>query len=95
MLNKILAANQKGLRFYRKENSKFMKKFLLGLVAVAAILLPMTQSAQAHWGCYHRSCGYHVCEHRRCWHHGCWYGGCWHAGYWGWDAAPVAVIVAP
>jgi len=26
-----------------------MKKFLLGLIAVAAVYLPLSQNAQAHW----------------------------------------------
>jgi hypothetical protein len=26
-----------------------MKKFLLGLIAVAAVFLPLSQNAQAHW----------------------------------------------
>jgi hypothetical protein len=71
-----------------------MKKFLLGLVAVAAILLPMSQSAQAHWVYYHHYDGYHrVYAQRHFWHHGYWYGGCWYPGYW--YPAPVAIVVAP
>jgi hypothetical protein len=68
-----------------------MKKFLLGLVAVLAMLLPMSQSAQAHWAYYHHYCGYHrVCASRH-WHHGYYYGGYWYPGY----TAPVTVVVAP
>jgi len=60
-----------------------MKKFLLSLVAVAAVLLPLSQNAQAHWGYYHHD-GY---WHHRYWHHGYWYAGYWHPG-------PV-IVVAP
>jgi hypothetical protein len=42
----------------------FMKKFLLGLIAVAAVLLPLSQNAQAHWGYYHHYYGGY--------HHGYW-----------------------
>ena len=44
-----------------------MKKFLLGLSAVAALLLPLSQNAQAHWVVYH-----HVYWHHHYWHHGYW-----------------------
>jgi hypothetical protein len=66
-----------------------MKKFLLGFIAVAAVLLPLSQKAEAHWGYYHHYYGYHS-WHRGPWHHGYWYGGYWHPAYWG----PV-VVVAP
>jgi hypothetical protein len=69
-----------------------MKKFLLGLIAVAAVLLPLGQNAQAHWG-YYRHCGYRHAYWHRAWHGGYWYGGFWHPGYW--YSGPVAVVVAP
>ena len=71
-----------------------MRKFLLGLIAVAAVLLPLSQSAQAHWGYYHHYYGgYHQAywQHRY-WHGGFWNGGYWHPGYW--YPGPV-VVVAP
>jgi hypothetical protein len=71
-----------------------MKRFLLGLIAVAAVLLPLSQNAQAHWGYYHRSYGYHrtYWQHRY-WHSGYRYAGYWHPGYW--YSGPVTVVVAP
>ena len=64
-----------------------MKKFLLGLIAVAAVLLPLSQNAQAHWGYYRHYYGYHHAYWSHCyWHHGYWYAG--HPG-------PVTVVVAP
>jgi hypothetical protein len=72
-----------------------MKKFLLGLTAVAAILLPMSQNAQAHWvhgyHYYGHPYGY---AHHGYWHGGYWHGGFWHAGYWGFYPAPV-IVIAP
>jgi hypothetical protein len=74
-----------------KRELTIMKKFLLGFMAVAAVLLPLSQNAQAHWGYYHRYYGYHQGYwHHRYWHNGYWYGGFWHPAYWG----PV-VVVAP
>jgi hypothetical protein len=74
--------------------NEFMRKFLLGLIAVAAILLPLSQNAQAHWGYYHHYYGgYHQAYwHHRYWHGGFWNGGYWHPGYW--YPGPV-VVVAP
>jgi hypothetical protein len=66
----------------------FMKKFLLSLVAVAVVLLPLSQNAQAHWGYYHHY-GY---WHHRYWHHGYWFAGYWHPGYW--HPGPV-IVIAP
>lgn len=63
-----------------------MRKFLLSLVAVAAVFLPMSQKAQAHWVYYHHYHGHHF------WHHGYWYAGYWHPGYWSWYPAPVVVV---
>jgi len=55
-----------------------MKKFLLGLSAVVAVLLPLSQSAQAHWVYYRKVYVYrHVYVHHQSWHHGY-----WHPGYW-------------
>jgi hypothetical protein len=78
-----------------------MKKFLLGLIAVVAVLLPMSQKAEAHvyyhhyWGGYHHYWGgYHYAYGHRYWHHGYWYGGIWYPPYWAWGPGPV-VIVAP
>ena len=73
-------------------NQQYMKKFLLGLIAVAAVLLPLSQNAQAHWGYYHHYYGYHHAYWHRSWHGGYWYGGFWHPGYW--YPGPV-VVVAP
>jgi hypothetical protein len=74
--------------------AKFMKKFLLGLIAVAAVLLPMSQNAQAHVYYHHYWGGYHYAYGHRYWHHGYWYGGFWHAPYWAYGPGPV-IIVAP
>jgi hypothetical protein len=72
-----------------------MRKFLLGLLAVLAMLLPMSQSAQARWVYYHRYYPYHhIYVHRHYWHPGYWYAGFWYPGYWAWTPAPV-VVVAP
>jgi hypothetical protein len=65
-----------------------MKKLTLGLIAVSAILLPLSQSAQARWVNY-RHC--HAYPPRQCWHPGYWYAGCWYPGYWSWY--PTAVVV--
>jgi hypothetical protein len=74
-----------------------MKKFLLGLIAVAAVLLPLSQNAQAHWVYYHHY--YHGYQyaywHHRYWHHGYWYAGYWYPGYWSGYPGPVTVVVAP
>jgi len=67
-----------------------MRKFLLGLIAVAAVLLPLSQNAEAHWGYYHR---YYGGYHHAYWHHGYWYAGGWHPGYC--YPGPVTVVVAP
>jgi hypothetical protein len=64
-----------------KNNRELMKKFLLGLIAVAAVLLPLGQNAQAHWVVYRKVYVYHHVYHR-CWHHGYWSGGFWHPGCW-------------
>ena len=73
-----------------------MKKFLLGLIAVAAVLLPLSQNAQAHWVYYHHYHGYHYASwHHRYWHHGYWYAGYWYPGYWAENPGPVTVVVAP
>jgi hypothetical protein len=74
-----------------------MKKFLLDLIAVAAVLLPLSQNAQAHWVYYHHYYhGYHYAYwHHRYWHHGYWYAGYWYPGYWAGYPGPVTVVVAP
>jgi hypothetical protein len=72
-----------------------MKKFFLGLIAVAAVLLPMSQNAEAHWVHYHGYYGHHYgYANHRYWHRGYWYGGYWHAAYWGFYPAPV-IVIAP
>ena len=61
-----------------KNNRQLMKTFLLGLSAVVALLLPLSQNAQAHWVYYRKVYVYrHVYVHHRTWHHGY-----WHPGYW-------------
>jgi hypothetical protein len=66
----------------KKNNRELMKKFLLGLSAVVAVLLPLSQTAQAHWVYYKKVYVYrHVYVHHHSWHPGYWYAGFWHAGY--------------
>ena len=61
-----------------KNNRQLMKKILLGLRAVVAVLLPLSQNAQAHWVYYRKVYVYHhVYVHHRTWHHDY-----WHPGYW-------------
>jgi hypothetical protein len=51
-----------------------MKKFLLGLSAVVALLLPLSQNAQARLLYVRKIYVYrHVYPIHRCWHHGYWY----------------------
>jgi hypothetical protein len=74
-----------------------MRKFILGLVAVAAVLLPMSQNAQARWvhayhGYYHGGYWGHRYAYHHYWHNGYWYGGIWYPGYWAWAPGPVIVI---
>jgi hypothetical protein len=60
-----------------------MKKFLLGLVALGAVFLPLSQNAQAHWVVYRKVYVYrHVYVHHRCWHHGYFTGT-------GWEVVPI------
>jgi hypothetical protein len=60
-----------------------MKTFLLSLSAVASLLLPLSQNAQAHWVYYRKVYVYHhVYWHHRHWHPGHWYAGLWYPGYW-------------
>jgi hypothetical protein len=60
-----------------------MKKILLGLSAVLALLLPLSQNAQAHWVVYrHIYVYHHVYSNHRSWHHGYWDAGIWHPGWW-------------
>ncbi|MBV8814756.1 MAG: hypothetical protein JO271_09710 [Verrucomicrobia bacterium] len=60
-----------------------MKKFLLGLSAAVALLLPLSQSAEAHWVVYRKVYVYHhVYVHHHSWHPGYWYAKFWHPGYW-------------
>ena len=66
-----------------KNNRKLMKNILLGLSAVVAVLLPLSQNAQAHWVYYRKVYVYrHVYVHHRSWHPGYWYAGFWYPGYW-------------
>ena len=46
-----------------KNNRELMKKFLLGLIAVAAVFLPLNQNAQARW------VHYVYVYHHVYWHH--------------------------
>jgi len=46
-----------------------MKKFLLGLIAVAAVFLPLSQNTQAHW-VHYVYVYHHVYWHQHYWHHG-------------------------
>jgi len=91
---------RKGLGPSGIRKNKIMKKFLLGLVAVAAVLLPMSQNAQAYWVHYSHYYGHpyyghpYAYAHHRYWHRGYWYGGYWHTGFWGFYPAPV-IVVAP
>ena len=65
-----------------KNNRELMKKLLLGLSAVVAVLLPLSQNAQAHWVYYRKVYVYrHVYVHHHSWHPGYWYAGFWHSGY--------------
>jgi len=51
-----------------------MKKFLLSLSAVVALLLPLSQNAQARLLYVRKIYVYrHVYPIHRCWHHGYWY----------------------
>jgi hypothetical protein len=60
-----------------------MKKFFLGLCAVLALLLPLSQNAQAHLLYVRKVYVYrHVYPVHREWHPGHWYAGFWHPGYW-------------
>ena len=73
---------------------RVLRTYLLGLIAVAAVFLPLSQNARADWGYYHHYYGYHHASwHHRYWHHGYWYDGLWHPGYW--YPGPVTVVVAP
>ncbi|HYY29496.1 MAG TPA: hypothetical protein VE860_16235, partial [Chthoniobacterales bacterium] len=66
-----------------KDNRELMKKFLLGLSAVVALLLPLSDNAQAHWVYYRKVYVYrHVYSNHHSWHPGYWYAGSWHPGFW-------------
>ncbi|MBV9997535.1 MAG: hypothetical protein JO015_00320 [Verrucomicrobia bacterium] len=73
-----------------------MKNLLLAFVTVAAVLLPLSENANAQYWRYHRryyGYGYHhPYWHHRYWHRGYWYGGYWHPGYW---APGPVIVVAP
>jgi hypothetical protein len=62
-----------------------MKRLILSSIAVCAVLLPLSQKAEARW--YYR---YGYCH--RYWHHGFWYAGWWHPGYWSYYAGPTIII---
>src|SRR5580704_1024211 len=52
---------------WNKNNRELMKGFLLGLSAVAAVLLPLSQNAQAHWVVCRKVYVYHhLYSHYRC-----------------------------
>jgi hypothetical protein len=63
-----------------------MKTLLLGALAILAVSMPLTQSAEArywHHGYYH---GYHHAYYygpHRYWHHAYWGHGYWYPGFWG------------
>jgi hypothetical protein len=63
-----------------------MKKLILSLIAVGAVLLPLSQKAEAH------PIYYHPYWHHRFWHHSYWYGGYWHPGYWSYYGWPIVII---
>jgi hypothetical protein len=65
-----------------------MKKLILSLIAVGAVLLPLSQQAEAHPVYYY----HHPYWHHRYWHHGYWYAGFWHPGYWGYYGGPTVII---
>ncbi len=69
-----------------------MKKTILLLLLIGAILLPLSPKAEARWVYYHRDSYYHPYWHHRYWHHGYWYAGMWHAGFWGFYPAPGVII---
>jgi len=58
------------------------------LIAVGAILLPLSENSQARWVYNHR----HPYWHHRCWHPGYWYAGCWYRGYWSYYGGPTIII---
>jgi hypothetical protein len=61
------------------------------LIAISAVLLPLSQKAEAHWRHYGYS--YHPAYwHHRCWYHGYWYAGFWHPGFWGYYGSPTIII---
>jgi len=64
-----------------------MKKLILSLIAVGAVLLPLSQKAEAHPIHY-----YHPYWHHRFWHYSYWYGGYWHPGYWSYYGWPIVII---
>jgi hypothetical protein len=65
-----------------------MKRLILSLIAVGAVLLPLSQQAEAHPVYYY----HHPYWHHRYWHHGYWYAGFWHPGYWGYYGGPTVII---
>ena len=69
-----------------------MRKFLLGLIAIAAVLLPLSQNAQAYWGHYYHRAYYHPYWHHRYWHGGYWNAGFWHPGCWAVGPGPVVIV---
>ncbi len=66
-----------------------MKRLILSSIAVCAVLLPLSQKAEAHWG--HRY-WYRYSYSHRYWHYGYWYAGWWHPGYWSYYARPTIII---
>jgi hypothetical protein len=69
-----------------------MKKLILSLIAVSAVLLPLSQKAEARWGRRYDYCNSQAYWHHRCWHHGYWYAGCWHPGFWDYYGSPTIII---
>jgi hypothetical protein len=81
MLNRALATKLKASAAHNSHH-EFMKKCFLGLIAAAAVFLPLSQNAQADGGYYHHYYGYHDA----CCHEGYFYVGQCHSGCWYPDA---------
>jgi hypothetical protein len=73
----------------KKQQLTPMKKLILSLIAVSAILLPFVQNAQAYPGYWHHRAYWH----HRYWHHGYWYAGYWHPGYWAYYGGGPTIII--
>ena len=65
-----------------------MKRLILSLIAVGAVLLPLSQKAEAHPVYYY----HHQYWHHRHLHHGYWYAGFWQPRYCGYYGGPTVII---